>query len=79
MDGAHIVYEPNCPLTTGDKVCAVRIAHPGQFNPRPFGELLTDPRKCLFAYEIHMTSSFILGTTYITLKGIKVKGKIRFL
>ena len=42
VDGAHIVYEPNRPLATGDKVCAVRISHPGQFNPRPFGELLTD-------------------------------------
>ena len=75
VDGAHIVYKPNRAFATGNKVGAVRIAHPGQLNSRSFGVLLADTLKCLFAYEIHMTSSFIFGTTYITLKGGKVKGE----
>ena len=42
VDGAHIVHEPNRASATGNKVGAVRIAHPGQLHPRPFGVLLTD-------------------------------------
>ena len=73
VDGAHIINEPNRAFAPGDKVGAVRIVHPSQLNPPPLGVLLTDTLQCLFAYKIHMTSSFVLGTTYITLKGEKVK------
>jgi hypothetical protein len=73
VDGAHIVNKPNRAPATGNEVCAVWVVHFRQLHPRPGGVLLTDTLQCLFAYEVHMPSSFIFGTTYITLKGGKVK------